>query len=250
MKKLTTRKFVCIALIVFIFTIVLCIIYIENNVVRDEPKESDNMITDHAGKVSQKVKAVQKDATISVPIIKSKLYDPVIQTTKTSYIPVPNVLGKSVTKNKKCLLAIPEDHFHKIHLVVPPPGTVTLVCCNTTKGILNIAVHLDWAPNGAKRFLEMVNTNFFESKVPLFRALKGFLVQFGLAGTPEIQRDINIKGWLIDDPSWLPFGPKFRIVDGVKRYQKGYMGYAGGGKNSRGTQLIMAFNSNEGLGIC
>jgi hypothetical protein len=32
------------------------------------------------------------------------------------------------------------------------------------------------------RFLDMVRSNFFSTKVPLFRALKDFLVQFGLAG--------------------------------------------------------------------
>lgn len=32
------------------------------------------------------------------------------------------------------------------------------------------------------RFLDMVRSGFFETEVPLFRALKNFLVQFGLAG--------------------------------------------------------------------
>ena len=59
---------------------------------------------------------------------------------------------------------------------------MTIVCCNTTKGTLNIEVHPSWAPNGAERFLFMVKDGFFKTKVGLFRALKGFLVQFGLAG--------------------------------------------------------------------
>jgi hypothetical protein len=75
------------------------------------------------------------------------------------------------------------------------------------QGVLNVAVHHDWAPIGAgrltlfdgphgerqrmcayrplcvvPRFLDMVRSNFFSTKVPLFRALKDFLVQFGLAG--------------------------------------------------------------------
>ena len=50
------------------------------------------------------------------------------------------------------------------------------------------------------------------------------------------------KGGLMDDPQWLPAGPPGRLnKDGVKRFQKGYLAYAGGGKNSRGTQLILAF---------
>ena len=63
---------------------------------------------------------------------------------------------------------------------------MTIVCCGTTKGVINIAVHLSWAPRGATRFLEMVKSGFFESQVPLFRALKDFLIQFGLAGTDSI----------------------------------------------------------------
>lgn len=35
---------------------------------------------------------------------------------------------------------------------------------------------------------------------------------------------------------------------GTKRFQKGYLAYAGAGKNSRGTQLIMAFQDNLYLG--
>ena len=85
--------------------------------------------------------------------------------------------------SRGCRYNLPEDYFHYKHIVVPPEGPVTLVCCSTTKGPMNIAVHSTWAPLGAARFLEMVETKFFSTRVPLFRALKGFLVQFGLAGT-------------------------------------------------------------------
>lgn len=58
-----------------------------------------------------------------------------------------------------CLNFIPLDPTRR-HIVSPPPGLVTIVCCNTTKGILNIEVHPSWAPNGAKRFLHMVHFIF------------------------------------------------------------------------------------------
>jgi hypothetical protein len=35
---------------------------------------------------------------------------------------------------------------------------------------------------------------------------------------------------------------------GTARFQKGYLAYAGAGKNSRGTQLIMSFQDNLYLG--
>ena len=100
----------------------------------------------------------------------------------------------------------------------------------------------------------MVKSDFFSSKVPLFRALKGFLIQFGLSSLPEVQKEyehshMGGKGGLPDDPQWLPAGPPGRINDkGIKRFQRGYLAYAGAGKNSRGTQLILSFQDNEYLG--
>jgi hypothetical protein len=48
--------------------------------------------------------------------------------------------------------------------------------------------------------------------------MKDFLVQFGLAGDPEVQRRYHKLGNLQDDPSWLPLGPPGRQINGVKRY--------------------------------
>lgn len=153
----------------------------------------------------------------------------------------------SVAPWEGCEDHIPNPDYRK-HIVRPPAGPVTLVCCNTTKGPLSIEVHPAWAPVGADFFLSMVKDNFFSSKVPLFRALKNFLVQFGLNGDPEVQKRYFEKENLKDDHNWLPEGPPGREINGVKRFQKGYMAYAGAGKNSRGTQLIMAFQDNLYLG--
>ncbi len=60
----------------------------------------------------------------------------------------------------------------------------------------------------------------------------------------------NQRGTIKDDPSWLPLGPHNRLnnATGIYRYQKGYIAYAGSGKDSRLTQLIMAFEDNKYLG--
>lgn len=158
-----------------------------------------------------------------------------------------NVKPENSLPFEGCLIDLPEFDTRP-HIVPPPPGPVTLVCCNTTKGILNIEVHPSWAPLGAERFLLMVKEKFFSTKVPLFRALKNFLVQFGLAGDPKVQKAYHRLGNLQDDPSWLPLGPSGRKINKISRFQKGYLAYAGAGKNSRGTQLIMAFQNNEFLG--
>eukprot|EP01035_Chromulina_nebulosa_P016805 gene16805-22287_t len=99
----------------------------------------------------------------------------------------------------------------------------------------------------------MVKTGFFSSKIGLFRAIKDFLVQFGLAGDPKVQRDyeskyLDGKGGLVDDPQWLPEGPPGRNINGVYRFQAGYISYAGAGKDSRGTQLFIANKDSLYLG--
>lgn len=67
----------------------------------------------------------------------------------------------------------------------------------------------------------MVRSGFFSTEVALFRAMKGFLVQFGLAGDPTVQKKFHQMGNLVDDPPWLPLGPPGREINGVKRFLKG-----------------------------
>lgn len=127
------------------------------------------------------------------------------------------------------------------HMVSPPAGgNVVRVCCNTTKGPLGIEVHPSWAPHGASRFLEMVAKNHFQ-RVPLFRCIKNFICQFGLNGRDRYRS-------IPDDPNWLPEGPSHRQMNGIKRFQRGYLAYAGAGHNSRSSQLIVALRDNERLG--
>jgi len=127
------------------------------------------------------------------------------------------------------------------HMVDPPRGgKVTLVCCQTTVGPMTMAVHHIWAPVGAAHFLELVQEGYFSSKVALMRCLKDFICQFGLAGTPELNKRYQNQR-LDDDPNWLPEGPSHRMNEkGVKRFAKGYLAYAGGGKNSRSNQFIVS----------
>ena len=132
------------------------------------------------------------------------------------------------------------------HMVEPPASSTVLVCCATTKGALSIAAHPAWAPRGAQRFLDMVTTGHFSSKVAMFRCVEGFICQFGIAGDPEVNRRTHRS--FPDDPSWLPLGPENRRnKEGVVRFPKGYLAYAGGGPNTRGNQLIVALEDQERL---
>ena len=101
--------------------------------------------------------------------------------------------------------------------------TITLVCCNSTAGAFSIIVHENWAPLGSQRFLEMVRTDYFSSKVPFMRCIRNFLCQFGIAGDPVTNK--KYRGFsLKDDPQWLPHGPTNRVNKlGVKRFAKGFL---------------------------
>ena len=60
-----------------------------------------------------------------------------------------------------------------------------------------------------------VNSGFFSTEVGLFRALKDFLVQFGLPGDPAVLKKYHQMGNLVDDKPWLPLGPTGREINGT-----------------------------------
>ena len=103
---------------------------------------------------------------------------------------------------------------------------------DTSKGLIVIEVHRDWAPIGADRFYNLVKAGFYDD-VRFFRVLDGFMAQFGIHGNPAV-----MKAWrpaqLKDDP--------------VKQSNKrGYVTYATGGPNTRTTQLFINYGNNASL---
>lgn len=103
----------------------------------------------------------------------------------------------------------------------------------TTKGNFTIEVHRDWSPNGADRFYTLAKEGFFDD-VKFFRAVKGFMVQFGIHGDPKVSaawRDKRIP----DDP----------VKESNKR---GYITFAKpGAPNARTTQFFINFKDNQFL---
>jgi cyclophilin family peptidyl-prolyl cis-trans isomerase len=105
---------------------------------------------------------------------------------------------------------------------------------DTSKGAFVVEVHRDWAPIGADRFYNLVRNGFYNN-VRFFRVLTGFMAQFGMNGTPAVQ-----KAWgapaqqLRDDP--------------VKQSNKrGYITFANAGPNSRSTQVFINLVDNTFL---
>jgi peptidyl-prolyl cis-trans isomerase A (cyclophilin A) len=101
---------------------------------------------------------------------------------------------------------------------------------DTTKGLIVIEAHRDWAPLGADRFYNLVKNGYYD-EVRFFRVIPNFMAQFGMNGNPAVQ-----KAWrnatLKDDP----------VKQGSKR---GFVVFAHRGPNTRTTQLFINYRDNS-----
>jgi peptidyl-prolyl cis-trans isomerase A (cyclophilin A) len=72
----------------------------------------------------------------------------------------------------------------------------------TTKGDAIILVHREWSPLGADHFHELVKAGYYNNNA-LFRAIKGFILQWGISADPK-----TYKHWeavkINDDPPKVP----------------------------------------------
>ena len=55
----------------------------------------------------------------------------------------------------------------------------------TSKGLIVIEVHRDWAPHGADRFYNLARAGYYDG-ARFFRVIEGRWAQFGINGDPEI----------------------------------------------------------------
>jgi peptidyl-prolyl cis-trans isomerase A (cyclophilin A) len=103
----------------------------------------------------------------------------------------------------------------------------------TTRGDFVMAVTRAWAPVGVDRFYNLVKHHFYDNMV-VFRAVPGFVVQFGISSYPAVAAawsNANIK----DDP----------VTQSNKR---GFVTYAKTSQpNSRSTQIFISFKDNSFL---
>ena len=68
----------------------------------------------------------------------------------------------------------------------------------TSKGLIVVAVHRSWAPQGADRFHELVASGYY-NEARFFRIRKDTWVQFGIAGDPKVAQQWRSKT-IPDDP--------------------------------------------------
>jgi peptidyl-prolyl cis-trans isomerase A (cyclophilin A) len=103
----------------------------------------------------------------------------------------------------------------------------------TTKGDFVVEVHRDWAPNGADRFFNLVKMGFYDD-TRFFRAIDGFMVQFGISGDPAVNARWQNAG-IVDDPS-------------KQSNKRGYVTFAQRGMpGTRTTQIFINYKDNANL---
>jgi peptidyl-prolyl cis-trans isomerase A (cyclophilin A) len=104
---------------------------------------------------------------------------------------------------------------------------------DTSRGLVVIEVTRALAPNGADRFYNLVQMGFYDD-TRFFRAITGFMVQFGLPGDPQVAakwREASIP----DDPA-------------KQSNLRGYVAFAQtSSPNSRTTQVFVDYRDNAQL---
>jgi len=95
-----------------------------------------------------------------------------------------------------------------------------------------LQVHPEWAPIGAARFKELVETDFFND-TRFYRVVPGFMVQFGLAADPEVSKEWRAKP-IRDDPAMVP-------------NLRGCVSMATIGPNNRSSQCFINYADNDHL---
>jgi peptidyl-prolyl cis-trans isomerase A (cyclophilin A) len=108
----------------------------------------------------------------------------------------------------------------------------------TTKGAFVVSIHRNWSPHGADRLFNLVQIGWFDDEA-FFRAIDGFMVQFGLHGNPEVNnawREANIPDDAVSQPN-----------------KRGRLSFATAGPNTRTTQLFINYVDNasklDGMGF-
>jgi peptidyl-prolyl cis-trans isomerase A (cyclophilin A) len=96
----------------------------------------------------------------------------------------------------------------------------------TTKGDFVIEATRAWAPNGADRFYNLVKLGYYDG-VRFYRAIEGFMVQFGVHGDPSVN-GAWYNARIPDDPV-------------VKSNTRGFVTFAMAGPNSRTSQIFINY---------
>ncbi len=113
-----------------------------------------------------------------------------------------------------------------------PTPDVFRVKLDTSKGPVVLECHRDWAPKGVDHFYTLVKLGYYDGD-RFFRAVRNFIVQFGISGDPKTNQ-LWSTAYISDDP--------------VKQSNiRGSVTYAKDGPNRRSTQLFINLRDNKAL---
>lgn len=104
----------------------------------------------------------------------------------------------------------------------------------TTKGDFTVTATRAWSPLGVDRLYNLIQIGYFKD-IAFFRAIGGFMVQFGIHGDPNVNtkwREAKIQ----DDPK-----------NPAASNKPGYMTFAMAGPNTRTVQFFINFGDNNRL---
>lgn len=128
------------------------------------------------------------------------------------------------------------------HSLVPLPGLEgevptltrkTTIVMETTTGDLLVEVYPEAAPNAAQRFVELVESGFYDN-TPISRVVPDFVAQFGI-NWREGHRDWQERNF-DDDPTWFAL-------------ERGTLAFAKAGADTNSTQVFINFKDNSHLAV-
>ncbi len=74
----------------------------------------------------------------------------------------------------------------------------------TSKGVILIEIHRDWAPNGVDRFYNLVRAGYYD-QMRFHRVIEGKWAQFGVNGDPKVSNIWRART-IPDDPCYRRHG--------------------------------------------
>merc|ERR1719272_1112668 len=173
------------------------------------------------------VKAQVVAATTKVVEAKAKVVEAktkVVEVKKATKVKLVNAKSKAKAKQTAVAYATkPWEATFSVHLDGKEGGH---------EESFTVRVHPEWAPEGAKRFQDMLSAGILD-EARFFRVVPGFMVQFGIAPSPKVASKWEHRK-IQDDP--------------VKQSNKrGMMTFATSGPNTRTTQMFINYANNDFL---
>lgn len=145
----------------------------------------------------------------------------------------------AATQEPEAVAAVAADTIEQLtplpglEAAVPVLTQKTRILMQTTAGDLVIDVYPEAAPNAAQRFVELVQSGFYDN-TPVSRIVPGFVAQFGI-NWREGHRDWQDRNFN-DDPTLFAL-------------ERGTLAFAKAGPDTNSTQVFINYQENNQLAV-